>query len=402
MAHIKGGFTVDIGEVMSSLAELGIPSDVQEDCLRLILKKKEKKERKERKEKKEKRPDQSAREIDRMAGGEGRASAAASHPISPPFTSFEVQAAQQAAQQAAELPLTAAPLIESAKSEDDDHVIMMPCLRSSVGRVIGKSGDTIKALQQYTKTSIQIDQSTDPTLVTISGSVKSVRIAVAMISDIIDGRFKGFAMLRQITRGEISGPGGGLAQQVSVLSSEGMVTSSARSSTSSRDIGDAWTPNYVQGYGFLPPPCAPLGQTGVPQIEPSRRSVDNYDISMPRSSTGAAWLGGSALYRTSSVGISQIEPQATAPTDAAHHALRSKMTPTAHDQHHTHMLEHETILNQQKASETSQDVLRALMQLRQMHTQAGEEKRENEDDAGSHGAGNLPSTRFKQDGPEGP
>ena len=208
MAHIKGGFTVDIGEVMSSLAELGIPSDVQEDCLRLILKKKEKKERKERKEKKEKRPDQSAREIDRMAGGEGRASAAASHPISPPFTSFEVQAAQQAAQQAAELPLTAAPLIESAKSEDDDHVIMMPCLRSSVGRVIGKSGDTIKALQQYTKTSIQIDQSTDPTLVTISGSVKSVRIAVAMISDIIDGRFKGFAMLRQITRGEISGPGG--------------------------------------------------------------------------------------------------------------------------------------------------------------------------------------------------
>ena len=43
------------------------------------------------------------------------------------------------------------------------------CPRSMVGRVIGKGGETIKALQQYTGAMIQIDQSQDPTRVTIAG-----------------------------------------------------------------------------------------------------------------------------------------------------------------------------------------------------------------------------------------
>lgn len=400
MADKKGGFAVDIGEVMASLAELGIPDDVQEDCLRLLL------------HKQEKRPGRNARKIDRAAGGEGRAQAATSHPLA--FTSFEVRAAQQPT----DPPSTAAPLIESAKSEDDDHVITMPCMRSSVGRVIGKSGDTIKALQQYTKTSIQIDQSTDPTLVTISGSVKSVRIAVAMISDIIDGRFKGFAMLRQITRGEVPKSGG--AQHTNVLSPDGMVTNSSRSSTSSRDISDVWTPNYVQGYGFLPPPCASSGHVGGPQIETGhldygvvagsafsaghdhgqRRRSDGDNINTQRSSAEGAWPGGSSPYRTSSNNLSQIGPQVAATPDMAHQALLSRLTQSTHDQHRTHMLGQETVLSQQKASETSQDVLRALMQLRQRQLQA-QAGGENEEDTGSHGAGNLPPMRFQQDGPGG-
>jgi predicted RNA-binding protein YlqC (UPF0109 family) len=37
------------------------------------------------------------------------------------------------------------------------------CPKSMVGRVIGKSGETIKALQTYTGALIQIDQTVEPT-----------------------------------------------------------------------------------------------------------------------------------------------------------------------------------------------------------------------------------------------
>ena len=50
-----------------------------------------------------------------------------------------------------------------------------------VGRIIGKSGDTIKALQQYTGAMIQIDQSQDPTRVTIAGDAHSLRVATSMV-----------------------------------------------------------------------------------------------------------------------------------------------------------------------------------------------------------------------------
>ncbi len=47
---------------------------------------------------------------------------------------------------------------------------VVDCPKSMVGRVIGKGGETIKALQQYTGAMIQIDQSVDPTRVTIAGA----------------------------------------------------------------------------------------------------------------------------------------------------------------------------------------------------------------------------------------
>ena len=58
---------------------------------------------------------------------------------------------------------------------------VVACPRNMVGRVIGKGGETIKALQQYTGAVIQIDQSQDPTRVTIAGEVKSLQLAVCMI-----------------------------------------------------------------------------------------------------------------------------------------------------------------------------------------------------------------------------
>jgi len=55
------------------------------------------------------------------------------------------------------------------------------CPKSMVGRVIGKGGETIKALQQYTGAMIQIDQSQDPTRVTIVGDRRSVDTAASMV-----------------------------------------------------------------------------------------------------------------------------------------------------------------------------------------------------------------------------
>ena len=72
---------------------------------------------------------------------------------------------------------------------------------------------------------MQIDQSTDPTRVTIAGSPQSLQLAVSMVNDIVRGTFKGFAMLRQIA----IGTQGSMAQ-----------------------FGQP-QPVYVQGYGFVPP-----------------------------------------------------------------------------------------------------------------------------------------------------
>jgi hypothetical protein len=104
---------------------------------------------------------------------------------------------------------------------------IVDCPKSMVGRVIGKGGETIKALQQYTGAMIQIDQSTDPTRVTIAGSPQSLQLAVSMVHDIVRGTFKGFAMLRQIAIAHGLQPAAPLAPPVQ--------------------------PVYVQGYGFVPP-----------------------------------------------------------------------------------------------------------------------------------------------------
>lgn len=114
-----------------------------------------------------------------------------------------------------------------ASGFDAKQTAVVDCPKNMVGRVIGKGGETIKALQQYTGAMIQIDQSTDPTRVTIAGSPQSLQLAISMVSDIVRGTFKGFAMLRQI----------------------------AMASAAQNTLGQMapQQPMYVQGYGFLPP-----------------------------------------------------------------------------------------------------------------------------------------------------
>lgn len=72
------------------------------------------------------------------------------------------------------------------------------CPKSMVGRVIGKNGETIKALQTYTGSLIQVNQVDNPCQITISGSPQSLSLAVSMVADIVKGTFKGFALLRQV------------------------------------------------------------------------------------------------------------------------------------------------------------------------------------------------------------
>ena len=48
-------------------------------------------------------------------------------------------------------------------------------------RVIGKNGETIKALQNYTGAQIQNDQRLDPTRVSIAGPAKNLQTAQSMV-----------------------------------------------------------------------------------------------------------------------------------------------------------------------------------------------------------------------------
>ncbi len=56
-----------------------------------------------------------------------------------------------------------------------------------VGRVIGKGGETIKSLQKNFGANIQIDQSTEPMKVTVSGQPHSVDMALGAVQEIISG-----------------------------------------------------------------------------------------------------------------------------------------------------------------------------------------------------------------------
>lgn len=164
-----------------------------------------------------------------------------------------------------------------------------------VGRVIGKNGNTIKALQQYSGALIQIDQTVDPTKVTISGTPHSLSLAVSMVrpttsrvalsikrtavqsccldaclvrvspahtphvsswvtycclllgqrpqvTDIVKGTFKGFALLRQ-------------------LSGQPPYRGTAAPSV------PAGRPVYAPGYGLIPPSqvCVHVGTAGAAQ-----------------------------------------------------------------------------------------------------------------------------------------
>jgi predicted RNA-binding protein YlqC (UPF0109 family) len=69
----------------------------------------------------------------------------------------------------------------SSLIEQESFSMSIMCPKSMVGRVIGKGGETIKALQQYTSAMIQIDQSQDPTRVTIVGKRTSMETAASMV-----------------------------------------------------------------------------------------------------------------------------------------------------------------------------------------------------------------------------
>jgi hypothetical protein len=160
------------------------------------------------------------------------------------------------------------PAAAAAAASAPKQTAVVECPKSMVGRVIGKGGETIKALQQYTGAMIQIDQSTDPTRVTIAGSPQSLQLAVSMVSDIVRGTFKGFAMLRQIAMASGLGP---FAQP---------------------------QPVYVQGYGFVPPSqvfspeeaAAAAGGAGVLRSPPTGPLTP--PITPLRAGGGAPGMGG--------------------------------------------------------------------------------------------------------------
>ncbi|GBF95733.1 hypothetical protein Rsub_08715 [Raphidocelis subcapitata] len=104
------------------------------------------------------------------------------------------------------------------------------CPKSMVGRVIGKNGETIKALQTYSGALIQIDQTVEPTKVTISGTPHSLGLAVSMVTDIVKGTFKGFALLRQVTNAGVRPMGMPPAAPIAQP-----------------------RPVYAPGYGLIPP-----------------------------------------------------------------------------------------------------------------------------------------------------
>ena len=63
----------------------------------------------------------------------------------------------------------------------------LACPKGMVGRVIGKGGETIKALQKNFGANIQIDQSSDPMRITIAGQPPAVEACAAAVQEIVNG-----------------------------------------------------------------------------------------------------------------------------------------------------------------------------------------------------------------------
>ena len=61
------------------------------------------------------------------------------------------------------------------------------CPKHSIGRVIGRQGTTIKALQTVSGARVQIDQSTEPCKITINGYDNNVRHAADLIDEVLQG-----------------------------------------------------------------------------------------------------------------------------------------------------------------------------------------------------------------------
>ena len=61
------------------------------------------------------------------------------------------------------------------------------CPQTMVGRVIGKGGETIKALQKHFGCNIQIDQQSHPMSLTVAGQPSAVEAAMAACQEILAG-----------------------------------------------------------------------------------------------------------------------------------------------------------------------------------------------------------------------
>jgi far upstream element-binding protein len=64
---------------------------------------------------------------------------------------------------------------------------VLECPKGMVGRVIGKGGETIKALQKQYSCNIQIEQNSDPMTITIAGQPHTVDPCAAAVQEIIAG-----------------------------------------------------------------------------------------------------------------------------------------------------------------------------------------------------------------------
>ena len=79
--------------------------------------------------------------------------------------------------------LTALPYVQYGAGVTKEII----CPKNMVGRVIGKGGETIKALQKNFGCNIQIDQTIDPMKVTVAGQPGPVESAAAAVTEIING-----------------------------------------------------------------------------------------------------------------------------------------------------------------------------------------------------------------------
>ena len=66
-----------------------------------------------------------------------------------------------------------------------DTSATLECPKNLVGRVIGRGGETINELQNKSGTRIQIEQTSDPCKVVITGSVQAVQIGVQMVTAVM-------------------------------------------------------------------------------------------------------------------------------------------------------------------------------------------------------------------------
>ncbi len=73
------------------------------------------------------------------------------------------------------------PLQHSATGGGRRQTAIIPCPKQTVGRVIGRNGETIKALQIYSGALIQIDQTVEPTKIAVSGTPQCLNLALSMV-----------------------------------------------------------------------------------------------------------------------------------------------------------------------------------------------------------------------------